>query len=90
MLNHLWVGNDESSFRKSMYVYIELDNLEYLIEKYHLGFLRNTTALRGLLTFKTRCCSAEFRNLALKLAHTGGYNADTKEARENNLTNTLS
>lgn len=76
---HFWNGSDDDvSFKSAMYVYIELDNLEYIIEKYKLGFVRTGTALRGLRTFKTRCRSKKFRELALKQVHNGGYNVTTQ------------
>lgn len=37
-----------------MYVYAELDNLEYVIEKYRLGYMGPDQALRGLETFRSR------------------------------------
>ncbi len=37
-----------------MYVFSELDNLEYVIEKYRLGYMSPDQALRGLRTFQSR------------------------------------
>lgn len=76
IVSHFWKDDSDASFRKGMYVYIELDNLEYIIEKYKLGFIRTETALRGLRTFKTRCRSKEFRDLALHQVHEGGLQQD--------------
>lgn len=38
-----------------MYVYVELGNLEYVIGKYKLGYMRAKQACRGLRTFQLRC-----------------------------------
>ena len=65
MLAHFWQGSpDDISFQKLNYVYVELDNLEYVIEKYKLGYISAEQALRGLHTFRSRCLSDEFREIA--------------------------
>jgi len=39
----------------TMYVFAELDNLEYVIERYKLGYVSAELAGRGLRTFRSRC-----------------------------------
>ncbi|HYH47205.1 MAG TPA: hypothetical protein VEG34_16110 [Thermoanaerobaculia bacterium] len=47
-----------------MYVFVELDNLEYAACKYRLGYMRPSQALRALRTFEGRCLSPDFRRIA--------------------------
>jgi hypothetical protein len=58
--------NEEELFHRTMYVYRELDNLEYAVVKYRLGYMSAETALRCLRTFRARCLFSEFRDIALK------------------------
>jgi hypothetical protein len=39
----------------SMFVFAELDNLEYILEKYKLGYVKQELAERALRTFRSRC-----------------------------------
>jgi hypothetical protein len=55
-----------------MYVYVELDNLEYVAGKYRLGYMRPGQTLRGLRTFQRRCLSPKFRQIALTRIREGG------------------
>ncbi|MEA2601544.1 MAG: hypothetical protein QOF89_2536 [Acidobacteriota bacterium] len=59
-----------------MYVYVELDNLEYVVGKYRLGFMSPGQACRGLRTFQRRCLSPEFRKIALLRVGAGDYGRD--------------
>jgi len=68
--------------QKMLYLYAELDNLEYVIEKYRLGFMPPEQACRGLRTFQQRCRSEEFRNLALARVRHGDYHDDTSRVVE--------
>jgi hypothetical protein len=61
----------------SMYVYSELDNLEYVVEKYYLGYMKPRHALRGLRTFYERCLRQCFRDRALQCVRFMGYNEST-------------
>lgn len=62
-----------------MYTYLELDNLEYAIRKYALGYMSTDVAYRSLKTFISRCASGEFRQLAYSLAHDNlGYDKETR------------
>ena len=61
----------------SMYVYAELDNLEYVIEKYRLAYMSRHDALRGLRTFAERCQRREFGQRAWWCVQFSGYNQTT-------------
>ncbi len=71
---------EEELFQRTMYVYRELDNLEYAVVKYKLGYMTAETALRCLRTFRARCQSSEFRDIALKCVSVNeGYEPATIE-----------
>ncbi len=74
----------DAIYHTSMYVYRELDNLEYAIAKYKLGYMSPENALRSLRTFRARCNSSqEFCKLALRCATAnGGYDSTTQEVVE--------
>lgn len=68
------------SYEQAMYTYLELDNLEYAMEKYRLGYMTPEQALRSLRTFKSRCESPDFRMLAVQCCVPArGYNPATEE-----------
>ena len=73
--------DEDVIYHTSMYVYRELDNLEYAIAKYKLGYMSPENALRSLRTFRVRCnLSPEFRELALMCAAANeGYDSITQE-----------
>ena len=52
---------------REMYVYTELDNLEYAVEKYRIGFMGPDTALRAVHTFEYRCKEPRFACRAKKV-----------------------
>ena len=54
----------KQEWRRMMYVFIELDNLEYAIEKYRIGYMRPELARRALRTFRLRCTNEDFRTRA--------------------------
>jgi hypothetical protein len=63
-----------------MYVYSELDNLEYVIEKYRLGYMSPEQALRGLRTFQSRLTGykgQEFGEFAEGALDRSAYSPDT-------------
>lgn len=71
---------EEELFHRTMYVYRELDNLEYAVVKYRLGYMSSETALRCLRTFRVRCQSSEFRDITLKcISVNEGYEPATIE-----------
>jgi hypothetical protein len=60
-----------------MYVYVELDNLEYVASKYRLGYMRPGQACRGLRTFQRRCLSSDFKRIAEIRVKGGDYHQHT-------------
>ncbi len=75
---HFW-GNstDDADFRPRMYVYLELDNLEYVILRYQLGYLRAPLLRRAVRTFSSRCESPAFCKLANEIVNGAGYSQAT-------------
>ncbi|WP_207485819.1 hypothetical protein [Arenibaculum pallidiluteum] len=62
-----------------MWVFAELDNLEYVVEKYTWGFLTPTLACRAVETFKSRCVHDKtFTERALNFAAASGYRKTTR------------
>jgi hypothetical protein len=78
LVSHFW-GEDclGESYEKAMYVYVELDNLEYVLEKYTRGYMDAKDAFRGITTFESRCSSPEFRRLACQQVSKAGYRSST-------------
>lgn len=63
-----------------MYVFSELDNLEYVIEKYRLGYMSPEQALRGLRTFQSRIKGSngqEFAEFAEETLDKSAYSPNT-------------
>ncbi len=80
LINPLWSGDaGRDQFHREMYVFTELDNLEYAIEKYKLGYMSTTNAYRALETFMARCRpSRDFCEAALRLVRgNNGYTETT-------------
>jgi hypothetical protein len=71
--------DNELNFQQSMYVFSEIDNLEYVIQKYKYGYMSADQALRGVKTFKARCIHGKFRERAQSCLEMGGYNRGTIE-----------
>lgn len=86
MVVHRMMHTEEAcnrdSLKKHMLVFSELDNLEYVIEKYKLGYMKPEQACRGLRTFLHRCRSEEFMQLAEQRVAQGDYGEDTKRVVE--------
>ncbi len=73
----------KSNYRHVMYVYRELDNFEYAVEKYRIGLMEPQTAHRVLRTFQARCKESDlFCCLALKCVNTLGYSQETQQIVE--------
>ena len=72
----------EAGYRQKMYVYRELDNLEYAIAKYRIGFMSDESAYRSLRTFQWRChCDPRFCALVLEcIGENQGYDRETQDA----------
>lgn len=76
LLSEEWV--DEKVFQREMYVYLELDNLEYIIQKYQHGFMEPHDAHRALTCFSSRCKnSPAFKALAIENVSKAGYKPET-------------
>ena len=71
--------DNQLNFQQSMYVFSEIDNLEYVIQKYKYGYMSTDQALRGVKTFKSRCIHDKFRERAQSCLEMGGYNPETIE-----------
>jgi hypothetical protein len=64
MMAHLYrnlPGETEPNYDNIHYVYIQLDNLEYALERYTQGLSSAYTTVRAVKTFQSRCKSPEFR-----------------------------
>lgn len=61
-----------------IYVYRELDNLEYVLERYRRGYIDLTLAVRGLRTFRSRLEKPVFRR---ELARLGDLTANAGYSR---------
>jgi hypothetical protein len=73
--------DEDAIYHRTMYAYRELDNLEYAIAKYELGYMSSENAFRSLRTFKARCNSSqEFYKLAWECVRANaGYDPITQE-----------
>lgn len=58
---------------EALYVYSEIDMLEYVITKYKLGYMTEQDTFRGLTTFLSRCRSQRFKDILNVLADKGAY-----------------
>ena len=66
-----------------MWVFTELDNLEYVLDKYQNGFLASVHADRALRTFIARCRNdPAFNARALELSQNSSYQTMTTEMVE--------
>lgn len=75
---HFWgASTDDKDYRPRMYVYLELDNLEYMIIRYQLGYLRLPLFRRAVRTFGSRCESPEFCSIAKEIVNGAGYGEAT-------------
>ncbi len=82
LVPHFWEfapGGDETAHQKQLYVYLELDNLEYMLVRYELGFVSQELLMRALRTFASRMVSKDFRDLATDQVDGAGYVKDTGE-----------
>jgi hypothetical protein len=59
-------GDLEPSFEQSMFVYMELDNLEFAYMKYVASYLDDEQMYRACEIFESRCQSTLFRYMAAK------------------------
>lgn len=70
--------------KRNMYVFAELDKLEYVIKKYELGYISPDLASRALSNFRAVCRNRpEFHKSALDWVETAGYCEETKQVVKN-------
>jgi hypothetical protein len=83
MPNHYrWIGSasaDRREFEQAHYVYRALDDLEFMLEKYMLGFASGFTTTRQVMTFKSKCDSAAFLSRAERAIRDAWYSPVTKK-----------
>jgi len=60
-------------YQQSLYVYNQLDSLEFALERYLQGFTSAYTAFRSVITFQGKCTAAQFRSRVEKLFVEGSY-----------------
>ena len=78
LVGHFWRNSDDDDeFQRRMYVFLELDNLEYMIIRYKLGYVRKNLLRRAIRTFSSRCYSDKFCLLATQLVGGSGYEPRT-------------
>ena len=83
LVGHFWdADGGDAGFQRRMYAFLELDNLEYMILRYELGFVRERLIWRAIRTFASRCESLPFRRLVVPLAAGSGYDHRTKQVVE--------
>jgi hypothetical protein len=71
--------DNEEAFQRRMYVYLELDSLEYAIGKYRIGYMNSEDAYRALNTFRQRClASSEFCEIVLESVRNYAYDRETR------------
>lgn len=76
LMHDAW--RDKEVYEPAMYACVELDNLEYAIEKYSLGYMTTRNAHRALRTFSARCeRSRGFRDQVREAVVVHGYNPRT-------------
>jgi len=71
--------DEKANYQQSMYVFAEIDNLDYVMQKYQYGFMSSEQALRGVRTFRARCVHRKFRDRAAGCLEVGGYGNEIKE-----------
>jgi hypothetical protein len=71
--------DDEAAYRRRMYVYLELDSLEYAVGKYRIGYINSEDAYRSLNTFRHRCLtSSKFCDLVLESVRNYACDQETR------------
>jgi len=70
---------DRQEWSRRMYVFMELDNLQYALEKYRLGYSSAYQAMRIVDVFAARCKSEAFLSMAQQLVSpkAGSYTRET-------------
>jgi hypothetical protein len=63
----------ESDVKADIFIFMEMDNLEYVFEKYRDGEITPRQALRQCFIFASRCGVSEFRDKAVRYSAGGFY-----------------
>jgi hypothetical protein len=74
-------GDEHKIDPLDLYIFVELDNLEYVIQKYRLGYMTSEQALRGVRTFLSRPKIQGFRERLSgysDLVELAGYHPETQ------------
>jgi hypothetical protein len=67
---------DRDRLKVQMYVFTEIDNLEFVFDKLQPGLLQERQALRAIKIFLARCENNNFERMARTLIEKGRYNHD--------------
>ena len=84
MMSHHYprIGSPEGQDERAEYVYLQLDNLEYALERYVQGFASAYTTARAVMTFYNRCVSTEFRERVREQLDAASYAPVVRDAVE--------
>ena len=64
-------------YDRSEYVYLQLDNLEYALERYRDGLASAYTTSRAVMTFAVHCQTQEFRQRVVRQVAVASYSPVT-------------
>lgn len=67
---------DRERIQVQMYVFTEIDNLEFVFDKVNAGLLEDKQALRAIKIFMARCENKNFERMTRTLVEKGRYNFD--------------
>lgn len=67
---------DRERVKVQMYVFTEIDNLEFVFDKVNAGLLEDKQALRAIKIFLARCENKNFERMTRTLVQKGRYNYD--------------
>lgn len=67
---------DRDRIKVQMYVFTEIDNLEFVFDKLKVGLLQDRQALRAIKIFLARCENKNFERMTRTLIRKGRYNYD--------------
>jgi hypothetical protein len=73
MMAPLYPIHAVDDYERIQYVYLELDNLEYALERYTQGFSSAYNTSRAVMTFASRCKSPDFRARAFQQVRLASY-----------------
>jgi hypothetical protein len=67
---------DHDRIKVQMYVFTEIDNLEFVFDKVKSGLIQELQALRAIKILLARCENDNFERMARRLLERGRYNTD--------------